>query len=233
MSENATRPAPIDPRAAVPSWTARPPCRARTVQGQYVRLEPFQAELHAPGLWDAFGGAALNDTIHWYAWPTMHGADDLAQRLDSHAQSDGWSTNIMLVDDSPVGMASYMREDAAHGVVEIGAVAHAPALARTAAATEAHFLLMQHAFALGYRRYEWKCDDENDASKRAARRLGFRAEGVFRQHMVRNGRNRDTAWFSVLDHEWPQLKAKFRSWLDPSNFDAQGHQQTPLRCTSG
>lgn len=217
-----------DPRPLVVDWATCPPCKACELLGRHVRLAPFQANLHAAGLWSAFGGTALNDRVHWFAWPDMQGPEDLARILASKAKSDGWSSNVMLVDEHPVGMASYMRENAAHGVVEIGAVAHAPELARSIAATEAHFLLMRHAFALGYRRYEWKCDNANAASKRAALRLGFTHEGLFRQHMVSNGRNRDTAWFSILDHEWPARESAFEHWLDPANFDENGIQRTAL-----
>jgi RimJ/RimL family protein N-acetyltransferase len=179
-------------------------------------------------LWDAFGGQAINERIRWFGWPMLFTADELMQKLDGFAQSGGWSTAVMVVAGQPVGMASYMREDAPNGVVEIGAIAHSSALAMTIAASEAHYLLTGHAFALGYRRYEWKCDNANEPSKRAALRLGFTYEGIFRQHSVRHGHNHDTAWFSVLDHEWPERKEGFERWLDPANFDETGKQRHPL-----
>ena len=197
--------------------------------GRFGRIVPFDGAAHGEALWSAFGGAALNGRISYFGWPDLASADDLVARLELMNTSGGWSTGTMLVDDRPVGFASYMREDADHGVVEIGGIAHAEAMARTPWSTEAHWLLMRHAFSLGYRRYEWKCDAANAASRRAAARLGFVAEGVFRQHMVTaRGRNRDTAWFSVTDGEWPLLRAAFEAWLAPVNFDADGRQVRSL-----
>ncbi|CAN1518420.1 RimL Acetyltransferases, including N-acetylases of ribosomal proteins [Paracoccaceae bacterium] len=228
MAERQHPSYPDDPRTPVPNWTPRPSCRARTLEGRTVRIEPLDATRHAERLWDAFGGQAINERIRWFGWPILLTSDELIQKLDGFAQNAGWSTTVIVVGGQPVGMASYMREDAANGVVEIGAIAHASALARTIAATEAHYLLMSHAFAHGYRRYEWKCDNANEPSKRAAARLGFTFEGVFRQHSVRHGHNHDTAWFSVLDHEWHELKEGFERWLDPANFDEAGKQRRPL-----
>jgi RimJ/RimL family protein N-acetyltransferase len=123
-----------------------------------------------------------------------------------------------------------MRIDPSHGVIEIGSILWGPAIAGTRVATEAQFLFMAYAFdALGYRRYEWKCNADNEPSKRAALRFGFTPEGVFRQHMVAKGKNRDTAWFSIIDAEWPMLKARYLAWLDPDNFDAQGRQLRRLQ----
>ncbi len=127
------------------------------------------------------------------------------------------------------GYASFMRMEPAHGVVEVGNILLAPSLQRTRAATEAMYLMARHVFEdLGYRRYEWKCNVLNEPSRRAALRLGFSFEGIFRQHMVIKDRNRDTAWFAMLDCEWPARKHAFEQWLDPANFDAEGHQKTRL-----
>ncbi|HEY8501276.1 MAG TPA: GNAT family protein, partial [Solirubrobacterales bacterium] len=134
-----------------------------------------------------------------------------------------------LADGSPLGRAAYMRIEPQHGVIEIGAILLAPELQRTTGATEAIYLLARHAFdELGYRRFEWKCDSQNAASRRAAERFGFTYEGTFRQHMVIKDRNRDTAWFAITDDEWPRIKAGFETWLAPENFDADGVQQQPL-----
>ena len=123
-----------------------------------------------------------------------------------------------------------MRIVPEHGVIEIGSIYWGPAIARTPRATEALYLFARHIFeTLGYRRFEWKCNDRNEPSKRAAKRFGFTYEGLFRQHMIAKGENRDTAWFSMLDSEWPERKATFERWLEPSNFDASGQQKTPLR----
>jgi RimJ/RimL family protein N-acetyltransferase len=127
------------------------------------------------------------------------------------------------------GWASYMRMEPAHGVVEVGNILLTPGLQRTTAATEAMYLMARHVFDhLGYRRYEWKCNANNEPSRRAALRLGFAFEGIFRQHMVIKGRNRDTAWFSMLDGEWPARKRAFEAWLAPENFDDQGRQRQRL-----
>ncbi len=127
-----------------------------------------------------------------------------------------------------VGLGSYLRITPAQGSVEVGHLQYSPLMQRTPVATEAMYLMMRNAFELGYRRYEWKCDSLNAASRRAAQRLGFTFEGIFRQAIVYKGRNRDTAWFSVIDQEWPTLDAAFRAWLDPANFDANGRHRRSL-----
>jgi RimJ/RimL family protein N-acetyltransferase len=125
----------------------------------------------------------------------------------------------------PVGYASYLRIDPPHRVIEIGSILYTRQLQRTTGATEAMYLMARHAFdTLGYRRYEWKCDSLNEPSRRAALRLGFTFEGIFRQHRIVKGRNRDTAWFSMLDHEWPRCRFALEAWLDPGNFDRDGRQ---------
>ena len=131
------------------------------------------------------------------------------------------------------GRQALMRSDPVHGVIEIGSILWGPAIARSQVATEALFLFAQWAFDHGYRRFEWKCHNENEPSKRAAARFGFTFEGVFRQHMVAKGRNRDTAWFSIIDREWPQLKAGYELWLRPENFDPAGKQIARLRLIEG
>jgi RimJ/RimL family protein N-acetyltransferase len=130
--------------------------------------------------------------------------------------------------DRAVGVASYLRIDPAAGSIEVGHINYSPLLQRTPAGTEAMFLMMERAFALGYRRYEWKCDSLNAPSRAAAQRLGFSFEGIFRQATVMKGRNRDTAWFAVIDREWPTLKSAFQRWLNPSNFDESGKQRARL-----
>ena len=127
------------------------------------------------------------------------------------------------------GYASYMRMDPANGVIEVGNILMTPSLQKTTAATEAMYLMARHIFEdLGYRRYEWKCNANNAHSRRAALRYGFTFEGIFRQHMITKDRNRDTAWFSMLDAEWPARKAAFEAWMDPANFDAEGRQRQSL-----
>lgn len=127
------------------------------------------------------------------------------------------------------GLASYLRIDPPNGVIEVGHLQFSPLMQRTPVATEAMYLMMRRAFEeLGYRRYEWKCDALNAPSRAAALRYGFRFEGIFRQAVVYKGRSRDTAWFSILDREWPAIKDAFERWLDPANFDAEGHQRARL-----
>ena len=134
----------------------------------------------------------------------------------------------VLVDGRAVGFSCFLRIDPPVGVLEIGSIAFAPALQRTAAATEALFLMIDHAFTLGYRRCEWKCDDLNALSRTAAARLGFRYEGTFRSATHYKGRNRDTAWYAIVDTDWPALRSGVQSWLDPENFDDAGVQLSPL-----
>ncbi|MBL8699543.1 MAG: GNAT family N-acetyltransferase [Alphaproteobacteria bacterium] len=130
--------------------------------------------------------------------------------------------------DEALGLASLMRIDTAHRVIEVGNILYTPRLQRSPAATEAMYLLARHVFELGYRRYEWKCNALNAPSRRAALRLGFSYEGLFRRHMIIKGRNRDTAWFSMIAEEWPRNRAGFEAWLDPANFDAEGRQKSSL-----
>ena len=133
-----------------------------------------------------------------------------------------------------VGIASYMRIEPAHRVIEVGGIVFSPELQRKPGATEAMYLMARHVFEdLGYRRYEWKCDALNAPSRRAALRLGFTFEGIFRAHMIIKGRNRDTAWFSITDSEWPARKAAFEAWLAPSNFDSHGKQKQSLSALNG
>ena len=151
--------------------------------------------------------------------------------LDTIAANDDpmFHTIIEHSSGEAVGLASLMRIDQANGVIEVGNIRYSPRLQRQPAATEAMFLLMCRVFdELRYRRYEWKCDALNAPSRAAALRLGFQFEGIFRQAVVYKNRNRDTAWFSIIDSEWPALKAAFETWLDPSNFDESGTQRRPL-----
>jgi RimJ/RimL family protein N-acetyltransferase len=137
---------------------------------------------------------------------------------------------ILLPDGTPVGIATFLRIDHANGTAEVGYISYSAALQRTTAATEAMYLMAAHAFdVVGVRRYEWKCDALNAASRSAAARLGFTYEGTFRQAVVTKGRNRDTAWFAITDGEWPRLRAAFDAWLDPANFDEQGRQRARLQ----
>jgi RimJ/RimL family protein N-acetyltransferase len=211
----------------VPNWSPRERPPREVLSGRYVRLEPFDVARHADALFAAY--ADMN-------WDYMSGgpfADAAAHRAYAERVMTGqdpfFYTIFDLATGRPGGVASLMRITPEHGVIEVGNIALAPAFQRTRGATEAMFLLAALVFdRLGYRRYEWKCNDLNAPSKRAAIRLGFRFEGVFRDHMVIKGRNRDTAWFAMTADEWPVRKAAFERWLDPANFDAAGKQKTRL-----
>ena len=224
---------PVGP--TVPGWTERPSPPRTPIEGRYARIEPLSLEhaeaLHlancadtAGGMWTYMGYgpfASLEDYRQWIS-TTGSGDDPL------------FHTIIDKATGKASGVASLMRIDTKNGVIETGHIAYAPALQKTRAATEAMFLLMARVFdELGYRRYEWKCDALNAPSRRAADRLGFTFEGVFRQAVIYKGRNRDTAWFAIIDKEWPALKAAYEVWLDPANFDAGGKQRQSLGALTG
>ncbi|KGF69020.1 acetyltransferase [Hoeflea sp. BAL378] len=212
------------------NWKPCPAPEGFSVTGRYVMIEPFRREAHEAALWEALGGAGINELIRYFPNGPYEAAGELADWLEAN----GRAGVVVCVFRSRrtgdiVGMASLMRADPANGVVEVGAVAHGAAMARTPMATEAHYLMARHVFEdLGYRRYEWKCHNENAPSKVAAVRLGFTFEGLFRQHIISKGGNRDTAWFSMIDGEWPALGQAFEAWLDPANFDIDGRQISRL-----
>lgn len=195
------------------------------MHGRAVALEPLDWSHHAAPLWDALRG---HDALWaWMGQGPYRDAREMAagQQQWSRANSAVPFAIVPQETGRPAGWACYMRIDQANGVIEVGNVMYSPSLQRTLAATEAMFLMARHIFEdLGYRRYEWKCNALNEASRRAALRLGFTFEGIFRQHMVVKGANRDTAWFAMLDSEWPVRKAAFEAWIAPSNFDAAGRQ---------
>jgi len=214
----------------LPDWRvpALPP--RETMQGRCCRLEPLEAERHARQLYDA--NALDVEDRNWTYLP--YGPYDSFDSYRAWVESVSWGPDPLffaIVDlDSAqaVGVASFMRIDPRSGSIEVGGLNFSPLLQRRPAATEAMFLMMQRAFDLGYRRYEWKCNALNTPSRAAALRLGFSFEGVFRQATVVKGRNRDTAWYSVIDGEWPALKQAYRRWLAAENFDAQGKQKLRL-----
>jgi len=217
--------------ALVPGWTARPRPPRTAMVGRTCRVEPLDVDAHAAGLHEAF--AAAPDGRDWTYMSIERFADANAYRdwLRQFAAAGDPMPHV-IVDETgkPGGIASLMRIDPANGVIEVGWITYAPCLKRTAAATEAMYLMMRRAFdELGYRRYEWKCDSLNAPSRAAALRLGFIFEGIFRQAVVYKGRNRDSAWFSIIDSEWPRLRTAFEAWLDPANFDAAGHQRRTLK----
>ena len=213
------------------AWTARPPPQKRVFEGRYVRLEPLDPAAHGSELFEAGSGPGAND-LWRYLWDGPY---------PDRASFEGWLTRAVSTEDPLFfavrdrstnrieGRLAFLRADQQNGVVETGHILFGPRLARTRAATEAIYLQARYVFDdLGYRRFEWKCDNANERSKQAARRFGFTFEGVFRQHMVVKGHNRDTAWFAMLDCEWPARKAAFERWLAAENFDEAGRQQASL-----
>jgi RimJ/RimL family protein N-acetyltransferase len=211
----------------LPHWTARPRPPRSPIEGRYCRVEPIDPGRHAADLHSA--NALDREGRNWTYLPYGPFARlaDYRSWVDRISAADDPLFHAIIESRSgrAVGVASYMRIDPAAGVIEVGGINYAPPLQRTAAATEAMYLMMRRVFdELGYRRYEWKCDSLNAPSRAAALRLGFRYEGMFRQATVYKARNRDTCWFSILDGEWPVLRPAFERWLDPANFDAAGRQ---------
>jgi RimJ/RimL family protein N-acetyltransferase len=210
-------------------WKPAPLPRPVTLRGRYVTLEPLDAARHSAALWEAVRGR--DELWTWLAQGPYPSAAAMMDGLDKWqaANSAVLLAIVPVKTGQAAGWASYMRIDPAHGAIEVGNVMFSPTLQRTREATEAMYLMARHVFEdLGYRRYEWKCNAENEPSRRAAVRLGFTFEGIFRQHMVVKGRNRDTAWFAMLDKEWPARKRAFEEWLEPGNFDGEGRQRRQL-----
>jgi RimJ/RimL family protein N-acetyltransferase len=206
---------------------ARPPARAPLV-GATVLLEPLQPSRHGDALFRETAGA--DSSWDYLAYGPFAGRDEFVLWLERRAPLDDPLTFAVIdrTSGGARGLASFMRIDPANGVIEIGHIWLSPRLQRTRQATEAIYLMLRYAFELGNRRLEWKCDALNAASRRAAERFGFVFEGVFRQHMVIKDRNRDTAWYSITDAEWPSRQAAFEAWLSPENFDPSGRQRRAL-----
>lgn len=211
------------------NWTGVPRPKLTTLEGAYCRLEPLSPD-HAPSLYEAAAAPGGDDRFRYLFEEVPQDRADFDQWIEkARASSDPM---FFAVIDKATGRAegrqALMRIDTTHGVAEIGNILWGPAISRSRVATEALFLFADYVFSLGYRRFEWKCNDLNQLSKRAAERFGFRFEGVFRQHMVVKGLNRDTAWFAMLDQKWPRLRAGYERWLAPSNFDENGQQRSKL-----
>jgi RimJ/RimL family protein N-acetyltransferase len=227
-----------DPRTGQPvgpAVDASPAARpgAVVLKGRFGRIETLDPAKHGRDLWDAVEG---HDHIWTYmsAYGPFTDSAAFQQWADVRAQLEDPYSYAVVNAGRAVGIATLMEIRPAMRAIEVGHIVYSPALQRTALATEAQYLLARYAFeTLGYRRYEWKCNALNAASRRAALRFGFTFEGILRQHMIAKGRNRDTAWYSMLDSEWPARKAAFERWLAPDNFDADGHQKTPLSALGG
>lgn len=216
--------------AALSDW--RPPAQPaqKVLQGRFCLVEPLDVARHARALFDA-NGQDRDHRMWTYLFSGPFASFEeyerwLAERV---ASTDPlFRAFVDRASGNALGLGSFMRIDPHAGSIEVGHIAMSPVLQRSPAATEAMYLMMRHAFELGYRRYEWKCDSLNEKSRRAAERLGFTFEGLFRQATVYKGRSRDTAWYSVIDSEWPLLREAFERWLDRDNFDAAGVQRARL-----
>jgi RimJ/RimL family protein N-acetyltransferase len=215
----------------VSGWAARPLPSARTLTGRWCRLEPLSSARHGEDLYCANRVDEQGRMWTYLPYGPFEDGDAYRRWLDQAAGGHD-PLFFAIVAGEPgraAGVAAFLRAKPAGGSIEVGHLAFSPALQGTTAATEAMALMMATAFdELGYRRYEWKCDALNAPSRRAALRLGFVYEGTFRQATVVRGRNRDTAWFSITDAEWPRVKEAFRRWLEPANFGPDGRQRVAL-----
>jgi RimJ/RimL family protein N-acetyltransferase len=217
--------------APLPGWSPRPRPSRTPMEGRTCRLEPLHANRHARDLFAAY--QEDKEGRNWTYLPVGPFAEFEPYRAWVDAAAKGEDPLFFAIIDKatgkPVGVASHMRIDPPNGVIEVGHINYAPRMKQSPVATETMFLMMGRVFdELGYRRYEWKCDSLNEPSRAAAARLGFTYEGMFRQAVVYKGRNRDTCWYSILDKEWPALKAAYERWLLPANFDEAGKQRERL-----
>ena len=215
----------------LPDWLPRqlPPLAA--MNGRYCRVEPIDSTRHSEALYAAYVTDREGRLWTYLPWGPYSGPEELCARIDV-VRDSGVRPEYALIDlasGKPFGQASYLNIDPAAGSIEVGGIVYAPEFQRGIAATEAMYLMMRCVFdELGYRRYAWQCNSLNARSRAAATRLGFTFEGVWRQANVHKGRNRDTAWFSILDSEWPGIKTAFERWLAPENFDAEARQKMRL-----
>lgn len=215
---------------ALPDWNGANALPRSVLIGQYCRLEPLDADRHAADLFDAYAQAPDERDWTWLA-STRPASVEEAVRWVTGKSTDATLVPYAVIDlqsGRAVGLVSFMAIDLVNGSVEIGHVTWSPRMKNTVLGTETVWLLLRQAFALGYRRVEWKCDSLNIASRRAAERVGFIHEGRFRQKMVRKGRNRDSDWLSMIDDEWPQCDAVLQRWLAVDNFDENGRQRRSL-----
>jgi RimJ/RimL family protein N-acetyltransferase len=215
----------------LPDWAGATAPDRESMRGARCRLETFDADRHADSLHRAFAEDRAGGNWTYLPYGPFETAAQYGQFITAlHAVGDTHFFAIVdLASDAPVGLASYLRAAPAMGSIEVGHLCYSPLLQRTPVSTEAMCLMMRRVFDdWGYRRYEWKCDSLNAPSVAAARRLGFRYEGLFRNHVVFKGRNRDTSWLSIADAEWPAIRDALEAWLDPDNFDDEGGQRKRL-----
>lgn len=208
-------------------WVAPAFPEPQVMSGRWVTLEPLGWEAHGPALFEAFGRAPESLWTYMPFGPFGH-PSELKETVEAMTVYPDWLPYAIVVSGTPLGFASYLRIQPPEGVIEVGAITFAPPLQRTTAATEALYLMMSRAFDLGYRRCEWKCDALNEPSRKAGERLGFEYEGTSRQATHYKGRNRDTAWFAIIDEDWLGLDSAFQRWLSPDNFDTRGQQLQSL-----
>jgi RimJ/RimL family protein N-acetyltransferase len=214
----------------LPGWTARPRPPAAPMVGRTCTVRPLDPAEDARTLFEANRLDTTGANWTYLGYGPFERFEDYAAWVEASAKSqDPMFHTILDASGRAVGIATYLRLDPPAGVIEVGHINMSPALQRSTASTEAMYLMMRRVFdELGYRRYEWKCDALNAPSRRTAERLGFVFEGIFRQATIYKGRNRDTAWFAIIDKDWPKVRAGFERWLDPSNFDASGRQKLSL-----
>lgn len=216
----------------VPDWRGAEYPPRTPIKGKYCVVEPLDVSRHAKDLFEAFSEDADGKMWTYMPFGPFVSIEDFVAWMEPVIQSNDplYHALIDTAAGKAVGFAAYMRIKKAIGVIEVGCLSYSPRLQKTAAATEAMFLMMRRAFdELGNRRYEWKCDSLNEASCQAAVRLGFKFEGIFRQAIIYKGRNRDTAWYSIVDSEWPKLREAFSGWLDAANFEEDGRQKQRLQ----
>ncbi|MFJ6324023.1 MULTISPECIES: GNAT family N-acetyltransferase [unclassified Rhizobium] len=213
------------------NWSGVPRPERTTLEGRFVRIEPLDPARHGADLFASAQAPGAEDRFRYLfeSAPADYAAfSPWIEKASSSADPLFFAT-IDKRTGRAEGRQALMRIDNAHGVIEIGSILWGPEIARSPATTETLYLFASYVFdTLGYRRFEWKCNNLNEPSKRAAERFGFSFEGIFRQHMVAKGQNRDTAWFAMIDADWPKLKAGYQRWLAPENFDEAGHQKTKL-----
>ena len=213
-------------------WTPPSPIGPATLEGDHCRLVPLTEE-HADGLFQELCVDSPPQTWTYLPVGPFTDVEGMTGHIRRLQETPGMTPLAILTPEGrAVGIATYLRDEPVHGCVEVGFITMGTTLQRTTASTEALVLMARHVFALGYRRYEWKCDSLNEPSRRAAVRLGFTFEGVFRQAQVVKGRNRDTAWYAITDGDWSRIAAAYDAWLAPANFDEQGRQRAPLQCGS-
>lgn len=215
----------------VDGWSDAEKPQCQNIMGQFCRLEPLDPDRHANDLFAAF--STDNDNRNWTYLPygpfQSIASFDAWLRAVSKDSDPFFYAIIDLKTERTVGLASYLRINPSDGVIEVGHIHFSPLIQRTSISTEAMYLMMRQVFeVMGYRRYEWKCDALNEPSRKAALRLGYKFEGIFRQLTMYKGRNRDTAWFAMTDKDWSSARLAYKSWLAPDNFDDAGNQKSSL-----